>query len=262
MCWVFLILFAFGLIPWFKAWQATRNTTLRASIGWGIAAWLAWIGHAGDCLLRHGSDGGLTAYLGLCLSGCAGIAVLGARRPGVAAWNFVVVGLLAVFLLQILEGLDHLRHSPVRAVFLAGTLAVAALNYLPTRLMPVAMLVAIAFMVKFSRLICPESWQERLEEIAWVSDLALALAPCAAWLALRYRRPAASEFDRTWLDFRDRFGLVWGQRLREQFNRSAEHAGWPHRLGWNGLVRMSSSPADEEMLATLRALMKRFGPAE
>jgi len=33
--------------------------------------------------------------------GCAGVAVLGARRPGMTAWNFVVAGLLAVLLLPV-----------------------------------------------------------------------------------------------------------------------------------------------------------------
>jgi hypothetical protein len=38
-------------------------------------------------------------YLALCLTGCVGVAVLGARRPGVGAWDFVLLGLLAVLLL-------------------------------------------------------------------------------------------------------------------------------------------------------------------
>ena len=76
--------------------------------------------------------------------------------------------------------------------------------------------------------------------------------------------PAASEFDGLWLGFRDRFGFVWGQRLREQFNISAKHAGWPTILRWQGLRLLpgQSLPAPEtqsEMLTTLQALMKRFG---
>jgi hypothetical protein len=76
-----------------------------------------------------------------------------------------------------------------------------------------------------------------------------------------------SEVDRIWLSFRDRYGLVWGQRMREQFNAAATHAGWPVRLHWRGL-RMQSGAAvsearlDKEIVATLRALFKRFDAVE
>ena len=97
--------------------------------------------------------------------------------------------------------------------------------------------------------------------------LLLALAPWAAYTGAWGHPPPASEFDRLWLGFRDRFGLVWGQRLREQFNRSAVHAGWPVTLRWTGLrLRPGTSlprpEVQEEILATLRALLKRFGPEE
>jgi hypothetical protein len=69
------------------------------------------------------------------------------------------------------------------------------------------------------------------------------------------------------LGFRDRFGLVWAQRAREQFNRAAFHAGWSIVLRWGGLrLRTGAMPPDsskqEEIIATLRALLKRFGPDE
>src|SRR5262249_60610372 len=93
----------------------------------------------------------------------------------------------------------------------------------------------------------------------------LRLVRWIGFVAMRGRVRAASQFDRLWLEFRDRFGLVWGQRLREQFNSSARHAGWPVVLRWQGLrlVPGAALPAPEahtEMLATLTALMKRFGP--
>jgi hypothetical protein len=69
------------------------------------------------------------------------------------------------------------------------------------------------------------------------------------------------------LDFRDRFGLVWAQRVREQFNRAAANAGWPVRLYWQGLHLSAGAPLPEpavqaEVVAALRALLKRFGPAD
>jgi hypothetical protein len=73
-----------------------------------------------------------------------------------------------------------------------------------------------------------------------------------------------AEFDALWLDFRNRYGLIWSQRVREQFNQAAMNAGWPVQLYWQGLVRLSTpEPLDAEMqteiVNALRALLKRFG---
>jgi hypothetical protein len=80
---------------------------------------------------------------------------------------------------------------------------------------------------------------------------------------MRWRPVPRSEFDQVWLDFRDRYGLVWAQRLREQFNASAAHSDWPVVLRWTGLrFTPGTRPPDrqelEAMLDNLRALMKRF----
>jgi hypothetical protein len=66
--------------------------------------------------------------------------------------------------------------------------------------------------------------------------------------------------DRLWLDFRDAWGLLWGQRVREQFNRAADNAGWPVTLTWGGLRGISGEPgvAEEKLLETLRAIVQRF----
>src|SRR5205823_3045479 len=73
-------------------------------------------------------------YLALCLTGAAGVAVLGARRPHAGAWNLVVLGLLAIMLLPLGEHL--VVGTPpldgLRAFFLAATLTVGILNYVPT----------------------------------------------------------------------------------------------------------------------------------
>ena len=98
-------------------------------------------------------------YLALCLTASAGVAVLGARRPGVGPWNFVLLGLLAVMLLPLAEG--YLAHGAwhlegPRTLFLAATLAVIVLNYLPTRLGPAALLVGVGAAVHLLLLGGPE----------------------------------------------------------------------------------------------------------
>ncbi len=95
-----------GFYPLWRAWRANRRTTLRHAIGWSAAAWTAWVGAAG-----LGPDTELARYLALALTGCAGVAVLGARRPIVAAWNFVVASLLVVLLWPVVERMGDLRRT-------------------------------------------------------------------------------------------------------------------------------------------------------
>lgn len=249
------LLLLLGTYPLAKALRANRATTLWQPLLWTLAAWSAWIGVAWLRALWPGAEERLAVYGALCLTGCAGIAVLGARRPGAAAWNFVVAGLLAVLMLPILNGMGELRLEPAQAIFLAVTLLIPILNYLPTRLGASAVLIAAGTGGEMLRL-----WGWNLP--GWGLFL-LALAPWTAWAALAMRK-APTELDRLWLAYRDRFGFVWGQRTCEQFNRAVHHAGWPVVLRWGGLRRTAADPSPDPvaLVAMLRAVLKRFGPEE
>lgn len=255
------LLIGTGVYPLVRALQANRRTTLRQPLLWALSAWAAWMGAAwGRVLGSSAEHERLACYGALCLTGCAGVAVLGARRPGVAAWNFVVVGLLAVLLLPVLNGLGELRLEPAQELFLGATLLVPLLNYLPTRLGPGMILAAAGCGLEFARSIAPAvPW--------WIQPAGLGLLAFSvwgAWIGVRSSRSSGTEFDRLWLAYRDRFGFVWGQRMREQFNRAAHHAGWPVVLGWGGLrsVAFQSAPEPAALQAMLRAVLKRFGPEE
>ncbi|HZY85096.1 MAG TPA: hypothetical protein VFE78_09720 [Gemmataceae bacterium] len=247
-----------GFVPLARAWRANRLTALRYAVGWALAAWAAWAGAAAATAARPGADGGLTAYLALCLTGCAGVAVLGARRPGAGAWNFVVAGLLAVLLLPVARGLGVPKPEPWHLAFLGVTLAVGLANYLPTRLSLAVLFVAAGCGVELAR----------LAAVGPAGELAgrplLALAPWVGWVVVAGAPAPAAEFDRLWLAYRDRFGLVWGQRMREQFNRAAANAGWPVFLSWQGLASTGAGapPPAAQAVATLQAVLKRFGPEE
>jgi hypothetical protein len=243
-----------GFCPLFLAWRANQRTTLRSAVAWAGCAWAAW---AVSAWVVSAAD--LLRYLALCLGACAGVAVLGARRPGVAAWNFVVAGLLAVLLRPLAEGLGELKLSAVHVVCLGAALAVPLLNYLPTRLLPAVLAFAVAGSVELAGL-------SGLTVAEWLHEVGRWSLAAGPWLALAAwaGRPApGTGVDEAWRGFRDRFGLVWGQRLREQFNRAAENLGLPVHLDWSGLrTRPEAAPPPEQALALLRAALKRFGPEE
>lgn len=243
-----------GLCAWWRAWRANRRTALRHALLWALAAWAAWLP-----VVAIGTPAGtLTRYLALSLTGCAGVAVLGARRPGVGAWDFVVAGLLAVLLLPVAEGFGELRLQPAHLLFLAATLAVPLLNYLPTRFAPAVLLFGAACGIELAAL-------ARTELPGWLADAGGVAAALSPWVALAVSRRAKtplSEPDRLWLEFRDRFGGLWGLRQQDQFNRAAANAGWPVALSWTGLRRSEGGnpPEEAELLEMLRAVLKRFGP--
>jgi hypothetical protein len=258
---VVVVFFLAGLYPLWRAWWANRQTTLLQSLHWSLAAWIAWAVH--HAWPRETGPGELDAprYVALCLSGCACIAVLGARRPQVGVWNFVVLGLLAVMVLPLVERLLPGAGSldTMRVLFLAATVGVGVLNYLPTCFAGAALLLALGCSGELM-LLSDAAWDDSL---GFVSGACLALVPWAAWTGWARQRSAVAEFDALWLDFRNRYGLVWGQRLREQFNIAAVHAGWPVQLYWQGLVRLSTPmPLDSEVqndiVSALKALLKRF----
>ena len=228
-----------GFYPLFVAWRSCSGSTIRHALGWAIVAWTAWC-VAGSREWR---------YVALALTACAGIAVLGARRPGAGAWHFVVVGLLVTLLLPLLMGLGQLRLQREQLWFLGGVLLIGIANYLPTRqFFPTVLLMSWCALQLTHVLELGESWYE---------PFLLLAVPWSAWLI----RPSAglSRFDRVWWLFRHRFGFLWAERMRDQFNRAAENANLGATLGRGGLVGLSLDEATLTRAETLLgALLGRF----
>ncbi len=243
-----------AVYPLGVVWVRNGATTLRHPLLWAWLAWLIWLVVVGGGAIWPESDGPLGYYFALCVTAGAGVAVLGARRPTALAWHFVVVSLLAVLLLPVAGGFGKLRLNGICLTFLGATLAMALLNYLPTALAPAVVLLAAACGLELAGL-------AKVGLPDWLTGFGRCLVGLTPWLALAalgLRRKPETEFDRTWLRFRDRFGVVWGQRTREQFNRAAANAGWPVTLAWHGLQASGDVPPDPAALETLRALLKRF----
>ena len=265
-----LLVWLTAIYPLWRAFQANRQTSLVHAVYWAIAGWAAWGLAMASAATWPTTAATASCLLALSLTGCAAVAVLGARRPGVSAWNFVIGALLAVDLLPLAESqltAGILQLNFYRLVCLVAPLAVGVLNYLPTQLAPAALALLLGCGLELAGLATSTGAgrEHRLAlEAGWI---ALAFTPWIAFASLGARNAPASEFDRLWVDFRNRFGFVWAQRLREQFNRSAVNAGWTVILRWQGLRLLPGTltperSAQDAMLATLRALLKRFGMGE
>ncbi len=257
MPWVCVLLLLTGFYPLARAWHANRRTTLTHAIAWAAVAWTAWLLSFGSAAANNLALTVVLRYLALCLTGCAATMVLGARRPGEAAWNFVVVGLLVTLLLPVAQGWGQPRLDTPWLLFLGATLLFGLLNYVPTRLGLPALFVGWSCARELLHLAAPA---RDLFGGEILSALSLVLTPWVAFLLARPRPERHAAVDQLWLDFRDRYGVVWGQRVREQCNRALANAGIPLAFTWQGLAGPTASPEQlAEVATTLRAVMKRFG---
>src|SRR5262245_44368336 len=197
MMWLTVTVLLSAAYPLGRAWLANRRTTLRSAMTWAAGAWAVWLISFSALALGDESSAALGRYLGLVLTGCAAVAVLGARRPGVAAWNFVVLGLLAVLLLPLARGLGQARLEVVHVIFLAAILLVGLLNYLGTRLTLAVLLAGLGCGLAFAALVTPAWLDEGSSELLLLAGLSLGLAP---WLGLVLitLRPRGGMVDAIW----------------------------------------------------------------
>ena len=240
------------------AWAVWRNarTSLLHAACWALSAAVAW------CLLglprlQVASSSNPWFWIVFGATAAPIIALLGARRPTVLAWNFVVIGFLATLLFPVLSNqmIGSDLATPFQFFFLGIMLLVSVVNYLPTRLMPAALLFAVGCAGLLLRDIVGPKYTMPLDFHA----ACLLLSPLLG-LKLLHGRRSADPFNDLWLRFRDRFGWFWAHRAREQFNHAARNAGWPIQLGWSGLIVEQSATREQrdEWLRTLRAVLKRF----
>jgi hypothetical protein len=260
MNWFDWLVFGSTAVPLAAALYANRSTSLLHAVVW---TWLAWVGWG----LALGSTAKAWIYAALGLTGCAGVAVFGARWPGAAAWNLVVCGLLAILGLPLAEGAlfgTSVQLGTLRATFLAGMIGVIVINYCPTRLGVGALMLAVGAGREIYRLLVEVEDHHAGFKTAEV----VLLAPWLAWGGVVFGRvrdahSPRSAAERLWLSYKDRFGLVWGLRLREQFNRAANSSSLPVVLTWTRLrpTAGAAPPAEKDspVYETLAALMKRFG---
>jgi hypothetical protein len=252
---------------WTWGRNAIRGTTLTGPWTWHLIAVLG-LCVAATCLLSVGGKPDWAQAVRLAVATllfCPTMALLGARRPQHGAWHFIVLTLWCVLILpaaeivllrpgQILEVRDF------RGWFLWVLIAAELLNRLGTRLWLAGLLQAsteILLLAEFLPLL-----RQPFTPVFWlVAPLLWALA--LAEMARVYRASRAEEdvLSRQWLQFRDRFGVLWGLRIMERINAAAVMYNWPLRLHWSGFAGATDNlpaEADAGLRQTLANLLRRF----
>lgn len=258
-----------------RAWPRLRETTLTTACSWGIGAacvgLIAAVTHASVSSDRIGwSD--LAWYATAITLLCPGVAVLGARRPGAAAWGFFVLLPLLLVLAWpavaasgvITNGVALELETPAVVGF--GVVLVMAFgNWIGTRFTLPAFLYAVGVLLlvlpnsSLSLSFLPERpVSQLLAALAFLAAVGIAAGRAACEL------PKSDVFNMLWFDFVDTFGMVWAKRVMDRVNQSAAHEKWTATLDWQGFIWQPECSEDdirrtrERIEHTLRWLLKRF----
>ncbi len=256
---VVLWIMGVSAIAW--RWPGLRGTTLLAPVVWVVIALTTVAALALIAPLPASTEPEkLTLrwhwYLAATSTFCPPMALFGAKRPQHGPWQFIVISLWLVLLLPAIDfgtargGGTAVGLHPAQAWFLAGLVFMAASNYLPTRF-------AVSSLLFTSAQVCLLLGFQPL-------TIPLALSVGAILMVCLQGTPPRTvpPLDRVWLDFRDAFGVVWGLRVQQRVNQSAEMHGWNARLNWHGFTSRdggSISPQTEKALRnSLNNVLRRF----
>lgn len=244
------------------------GSTLLAPWAWATGS-AVLLGSA--ALVPLGADVGRTPswYVATMSTFCPLMALLGAKRPQHAAWQWIVGSLWLILCLPAFEWwLFHggqPRELHLARSFFLGLLAVIGMgNMLFTRYAVAAMLLGAGQLA----LIGPFVLGERLPASAALPALGLGCllaATAAAGLAARRAPVATWPLNRVWIDFRDSYGAVWAVRQMDRVNAVARQQGWNLVLTWQGFegpdgesINHLSAEQESELVGTLRSLLTRF----
>jgi hypothetical protein len=250
------------LVPMLLAAVFTlRSTTLLSPSIWCLIAWCPVL----QVILTGSAGQEYAVYAAAVFLIAPTLALLGAKRPQNGAWQFIVGTLVLVLLLPVMQGwvfgdtAPHV-HSLFRWVVVVH-IVMGAANYLPTRYALSALLFAAAqfFMAApFLPFHDPQAYN-RVTPSIFCAVVALGWG----WYAARRNTKQPPGVDRLWRDFRDAYGLVWGLRIAERLNASAQKHGWPVEFTWGGmLLRKGTTELDpvtqHRVERELRSHLRRF----
>lgn len=277
---IFLILGTCGLAAVFpilyRSRDEIRRTSLRTAWTWMVPAVLMLAMVWGTTVLTSIVEGGVADrlwYLCSVLMLCPPIAVLGARRPGLQAWNwFVLVPLVLVlgFPAMALRGsgswTDSLQMELPAAIGFGLVLVMGAGNYCGTRFTLSAGLSVIALILTVGSVTSSisELFPSTLSCRIW-GTICLSAAFITAACRSKRSFPTTYRMNQIWIDFRDDFGIVWSRRIMDRINRIADEEHWPVRLDLHGFLALDgtaeaelSQQAIERVEQVLRWHLRRF----
>ena len=228
-------------------------------------------------------------YMTAILCACPLIAVLGARRPGIAVWNwFVLLPLIAVlewpaasqFLAS--NGPKPLQLSTPAVAGFSLVLAMGTGNYLGTRLAGPVSLAVLGIVTIVATV--SEWWTTSLTQTQG-RMIATVLIGLSGVMGIRtlsrsaqrdreskipavrgFRDPLAPAS--VWNDFVELYGIVWARRVVDRINVFGDREKWPARMTMQGLS-INDETAIDTMHETeprihevVRWVLRRFVDAE
>mgnify|MGYP003618512539 FL=1 len=236
-----------------------RRTTAAVPLLYAAAA---VVGTAAAAILREP----FSAYASAVLAVAPTPALLGAKRPQAAAWQVIVLTLVAVLLLPVVQGWafgdGRPRIHALCQLIVAALLFIGAAYYLPTRFAgPALAVVAAQAAVAWGPLF--EFHEPRLLVEQGPLVGLLAAAGAVAWCFRPADRSATVGLARLWCDFCDLYGVVWGLRVAERMNDAARRHGRPVEFAWKSIEwRTAEAPPDPDAAhrieRELRSLLRRF----
>ncbi|HTQ38473.1 MAG TPA: hypothetical protein VMJ32_05570 [Pirellulales bacterium] len=229
--------------------QQVRGTTLMAPIVWTCVSLLALATMLvlNSQTMMDGHLAGDLSLVALVSTFCPLISLLGAKRPQHAIWQWIVFSFWIIAALPALQSLamdpaEKLEVPIVWQCFYAALLLLGCVNYLPTRYAIVSLLAAAGQVWLFSRFLPVPIALRTTDPLPGIALLcaAVCVAPLAGrFPSLRQRGwknslSPLSGWTQVWLDFRNAYGLLWSERVRQRINSLLDSSDAPVWLEWNG----------------------------
>ena len=202
---------------------------------------------------------------------CPMMAVLGARRPGHHAWQFVVATMWIMLALPAWEALflgrpEAMDVGTVRGWFLWLMIAVNLITWLPTRFWMTSVLVMLGQLLMLEQFLPGLPGDNARGTSVMFATFFFATAVARTCSGFPRRRIGRSEMDQRWIQFRDMFGTMWALRVIERINAAAAMYRWPLSLTWTGFYfhdleddwKTLSAEDQKELEQTMENLLRRF----
>jgi hypothetical protein len=177
-------------------------------------------------------------YIAAACTFCPAMALLGAKRPQHTAWQWIVGSLWGLLALPALESFVF---RPGQALHVASAwqwlmvilLAIEAMNHLPTRYWPSALLTMLGQGLLLGEYLPSASLSFAIWHLpAGLGVLVLALALVA--FGIPRLSSSITGLDRVWIDFRNNFGAAWGLRILQRLQETARTCNWDVQCTWQG----------------------------